>query len=183
MIRRHRRQRAQGLIEFALMAPMFLMIVTMVFDFARAAWIYSSLASVVREGGRQGILAQYGTSNPTDKNITDQMAAWAPQLVISPASCIHGWTAAPTLHKPATANTGWIYIIAGSGSSTVNAPSGGDGGPAPGAGCVATTPAGFGANALEVEVVYNFQPITPFASQFLPTGIDMRVSTTMFTEF
>lgn len=180
---RLRHKRAQGLIEFALMAPMFLLIVTMVFDFARAAWTYSSLASVVREGGRQGILAQYGTSNPTDATILTQMSKWAPQLALSQATCIHGWTTAPVLRKPATANTGWIYVIAGSSTSTVNAPSGGDGGPAPGAGCVSTVAAGYGAQPIEVEVVYNFQPITPFASQFFGSGIAMQVSTTMYTEF
>ena len=185
---RRRRQRAQGLIEFALMAPMFLMIVTMVFDFARAAWVYSSLASVVREGGRQAILAQYGTSNPTDATITSHMLAWAPQLALSvppsPANCIHGWASPPVLRKPPTANTGWIYVIAGSPTSTVNAPSGGEGTlPAPGAGCVSTVSAGYSTTALEVEVVYNFQPITPFASQFFGSGIAMQVSTTMNTEF
>jgi TadE-like protein len=181
VIRRHRRQRAQGLIEFALMAPFFLLIVTMVFDFARAAWIYSSLSGVVREGGRQAILAQYGASNPTDATILSRMTAWAPQLSLSAASCIHGWTASPTIHTPAAGNTGYIYILAGS-LGTANAPSGQTSGSA-GAGCVSHIPAGLGANPLKIEVVYNFQPMTPFASQFMPGGITMTVTSTMYTEF
>ena len=181
MIRRHRRQRAQGLIEFALMAPFFLLIVTSVFDFARAAWIYSSMSGVVREGARQAILAQYGTSNPTDATILSQMSAWAPQLSLSAASCIHGWTASPTIHTPTTSNTGWIYILAGSGG-TANAPSGQASGSA-GAGCVSHIPTTYGTYPLKIEAVYNFQPMTPFASQFMPGGITMTVTSTMNTEF
>jgi hypothetical protein len=138
------------------------------------------LSGVVREGGRQAILAQYGTSNPTDTTILNQMTAWAPQLSLSGASCPHGWTASPAIHTPTTGNTGWIYILAGNGG-TANAPSGQTGSVS--AGCVAHSPAGYGANPLKIEVVYNFQPFTPFASQFMPGGITMTVTSTMYTEF
>lgn len=180
---RHRGRRAQALLEFAFLAPIFFLIITVVFDFARAAWTYSSLSLVAREGGRQAILAQYGTSNPTDLNITDAIQDYAFGLSLSTAGCVHGWSTAPTIHTPTTPNTGYIYILAGSSTpGAPNAPSGQTSGSA-GAGCVSHIPAGYGANPLKVEIVYNFQPITPFASQFMPSGIPMTVTSTMYTEF
>jgi hypothetical protein len=176
------KSRAQGLIEFALLAPVFFIMFTGIVDFARAGWTYSSLAGAIREGGRNAILAPYGTSSSTDATILGQVQALGIGLSLSPAACIHGWSSAPVLHAPTTANTGWVYILAGSGGSA-NAPSGQASGSA-GAGCVSHLPAPYGANPLRIEIVYNFQPVTPFASEFMgASGITMVVTSTMYTEF
>ena len=37
--------------------------------------------------------------------------------------------------------------------------------------------------ALAVTIKYNFKPLTPFGSQFFPTGIVMTVTSTMSTEY
>ena len=51
------------------------------------------------------------------------------------------------------------------------------------AGCNAITAAGLGRYPLKVVIAYNYQPFTPFASQFMPGGITMIASSTMSTEF
>jgi len=80
-----------------------------------------------------------------------------------------------------SANIGLIYVGAGNGNTTSNAPDGqaaSAGGP-----CGSTTPSCARHYALAVTIKYNFKPLTPFGSQFFPTGIVMTVTSTMSTEY
>ncbi|HEV2250123.1 MAG TPA: TadE/TadG family type IV pilus assembly protein [Candidatus Limnocylindria bacterium] len=52
----HRDDRAQALVEFALTLPIFLLLVTGIFDVARAVWQENSLAFAAREGTRYAIV-------------------------------------------------------------------------------------------------------------------------------
>ena len=56
-------ERAQALVEFALVLPIFLLIVTGIFDVARAVWQENSLAFAAREGTRYAIVHGSG-GNP-----------------------------------------------------------------------------------------------------------------------
>jgi len=47
---------AQSLVEFAIMLPLFLLLVTGILDMARAVWQENSLAYAVREGTRYAIV-------------------------------------------------------------------------------------------------------------------------------
>jgi hypothetical protein len=49
-------ERAQALVEFALVLPLFLLIVTGIFDVARAVWQENTLAFAAREGTRYAIV-------------------------------------------------------------------------------------------------------------------------------
>ena len=51
-----RDERAQALVEFALVMPLFLLLVTGIFDVARAVWQENSLAFAAREGTRYAIV-------------------------------------------------------------------------------------------------------------------------------
>jgi Flp pilus assembly protein TadG len=61
---------AQSLIEFALILPMVLLLVTGCLDFGRAFFYYSSLTNAVREGTRKGLVMNLDTydTNPTPVN-------------------------------------------------------------------------------------------------------------------
>ena len=63
----------QSLVEFALILPLFMLIVLGVFDFGRAIYAYSALHNAAREG------ASYGAVHPCDNagitNMDQQMAA------------------------------------------------------------------------------------------------------------
>ena len=183
-MRRPSSKLAQSTIELAMLAPIFFVLLSAVFDFARAAAVYAALSNVAREGGREAIIASYAGSVSNDAQIVGEVQAFAIGVSLSPATCIHGWTAAPAIHMPTTANTGLIYILPGTATAgAANAPAGQASGSA-GAGCVSHIPAGAGTYPLKVEIVYNFVPITPFAAQFMGSGgFNMIVTSTMYTEF
>ena len=53
------RQRGQGLTEFALVIPIFLLLVVALFDLGRAVFAYNTLTNAAREGARTAIVNQY----------------------------------------------------------------------------------------------------------------------------
>jgi Flp pilus assembly protein TadG len=57
--RDHQRERAQALVEFALVLPIFLLILFAIFDFGRAIYAYNAISNAAREGGRTAIINQY----------------------------------------------------------------------------------------------------------------------------
>ena len=48
--------RGQGLVEFAFVLPILLLILIAIFDFGRAVYAYSVVANCAREGARYGII-------------------------------------------------------------------------------------------------------------------------------
>jgi Flp pilus assembly protein TadG len=62
-------QRGQSLVEFALLLPLMLLIITGLFDVARAVWQENTLAYAAREGTRYAIVhgsAGSPAADPTD---------------------------------------------------------------------------------------------------------------------
>jgi Flp pilus assembly protein TadG len=57
--RRRSRAKAQALVEFALVLPVFLLILFVIFDFGRAIYSYNAISNAAREGGRTAIINQY----------------------------------------------------------------------------------------------------------------------------
>jgi len=57
-----RRTRGQALVEFALVIPIFLLIVVALFDLGRAVFAYNTLTNAAREGARIAIVNQYQPS-------------------------------------------------------------------------------------------------------------------------
>ena len=59
---RHRgqphRSRGQGLVEFALVLPIFVLILVALFDLGRAVFAYNTLTNAAREGARHAIVNQ-----------------------------------------------------------------------------------------------------------------------------
>jgi Flp pilus assembly protein TadG len=64
MRRLRRGERGQSVVEFALMLPIFLLLVTGLFDVARAVWQENTLAYAAREGTRYAIV--HGSGAGTD---------------------------------------------------------------------------------------------------------------------
>jgi Flp pilus assembly protein TadG len=64
LIRRDRRHgsRGQGLMEFALVIPIFLLMMIALFDLGRAVFAYNTLTNAAREGARIAIVNQYQPS-------------------------------------------------------------------------------------------------------------------------
>ena len=58
MRRFHRRGRGQALVEFALIAPLFILILLAVFDLGRGVFMYTSITNAAREAARLAIVNQ-----------------------------------------------------------------------------------------------------------------------------
>lgn len=58
MSTRRRRGRGQALAEFALVVPIFLLIMVSIFDLGRAVFAYNTLTNAAREGARMAIVNQ-----------------------------------------------------------------------------------------------------------------------------
>ena len=57
-----RRDRGQALMEFALVIPLFLLLMVALFDLGRAVFAYNTLTNEAREGARLAIVNQDLTS-------------------------------------------------------------------------------------------------------------------------
>ncbi len=181
---RQPKNRAQAMIELALLAPMIFLLLIFVFDLARAAATWAALSEAVREGSRESVTIGQTTA-ATDSAIIGNTQQFGVNLSLSPVTgCVHGYTSGMPTPPPAAGNTGYIYIVAPAAGQP-NAPSGGAGfAETVNAGCNAIDAAGLGRYPLKVVIAYKFQPFTPFASTFMPSGgITMIASSTMSTEF
>ena len=65
MIRRHRSEAGQSLVEFSLSFIVFMMLVLGVVEVGRAVWSYNTLAEVAREGTRYAIVHGGKSSAPS----------------------------------------------------------------------------------------------------------------------
>ena len=61
-LHRDRRGRGQALVEFALVIPIFLLLLVAIFDLGRAVFAYNTLTNAAREGARMAIVNQYKPS-------------------------------------------------------------------------------------------------------------------------
>lgn len=61
-IRRRRSGRGQALVEFALVMPIFILLLVAIFDLGRAVFAYNTLTNAAREGARIAIVNQYQPS-------------------------------------------------------------------------------------------------------------------------
>jgi hypothetical protein len=171
-------QRSQGLTEFALIAPIILLLTFGIIDFGRGLYFYITLQQAANEGARVAVRASYfidpsGSTHqwPTDADVANAVQAHAvTENLANP--CPNG--PIPNNGNPVgsaqlpPSNTGWIFItdaITPGGTGTPNGPRGGLGSlPAPGPGCNTITPA-VGNEAIKVTLWFNFQPLTPLIQQ------------------
>lgn len=56
------KRRGQALVEFALVIPIFLLVLVAIFDLGRAVFAYNTLTNAAREGARTAIVNQYKPS-------------------------------------------------------------------------------------------------------------------------
>jgi Flp pilus assembly protein TadG len=164
------------MVEMALISPFLIMILLMVIDCGRAAYDYATLAAAAREGARAAITT--GNNRPDNSRAIGAAQGNAFGLSLNPGACVND---APPASPTMAANTGLVYVGAGTGNTTSNAPAGQA--PAAAGSCQAVNPSYAGHNALAVTIKFNFQPLTPFGSQFFPGGIVMTVTSTMSTEY
>ena len=187
-------QRSQGLVEFAIIAPILLLLTFGIIDFGRGLYFYITLQQAANEGARVAVRASYfidpnGATHqwPTDADVATAVAVHAvAETLANP--CPNG--PIPNGGNPVgspqlpPANTGWIFItdpsVAGDGNGlnvvgsplvVANGPRGGLGTQtAGGAGCLDIKPA-VGNEPIKVTLWFNFQPLTPLIQQVVGNRI------------
>lgn len=186
-----RGQRSQALTEFAIIAPVILLLTFGIIDFGRALYMYITLQQAANEGARVAVRASYyidpnGGSHtwPYDSDVAAAVQAHAVNMVLG-NPCPNGPIpnggnpqGSPTLPPP---STGWIFItdpspagdgngqnVVGAPPSSYPVPNGPRGGlgttPPGGPTCLGIKPA-VGNEPIKVTLWYNFQPLTPLISQ------------------
>jgi len=170
-----RGQRSQGLTEFALIAPVLLLLTFGIIDFGRGLYMYITLQEAANEGARVAVRASWFTdpnnvnhNYPTDADVQAAVQANAVNMTLG-NPCPNGpipnnGVAQGSASLPAP-GTGWIFITdpSAAGNGSPNAPAG-QAAITPPPGCNSPV-AAFKNEPLKVTLWYNFQPLTPLVTQ------------------
>jgi hypothetical protein len=175
-------QRSQSIVEFALIAPVLLLILFGIVDFGRVIYIYATLNQAVHEGARTAIRAS--ALLPTNNDVETAVKHHAVDVSLA-NPCPNG----PITASVPPANQGWIYITEPDPPSTAEALSptlqdapGGQMWAVSNGSCSATNPAHDHA-ALQVTIRYNFVPFTPLIQQVTANNLIISAAATYQTEY
>jgi hypothetical protein len=157
-MRRLLRQRAgQSMVEFAVLAPIFFLLLLGTIDLGRAVYTYNAISNAAREGARSAV--PFDSPMPTNASV---VAAVQSKLgggfTLKTDPCL----ASPPCATPTTPtdpNTGYIWYSGGIGQST--------GTPHP----------------ITVKITFLFQPWVPVVRDASGNGVTFSAETTMETEY
>ncbi len=151
-----RRTRGQSMVEFAVLAPIFFLLLLGTIDLGRAVYIYNSISDAAREGARAAI--PFDNPLPTTANVltaVNSKLGGGFSLQVDP--CIANATPCPTAPGALQPNTGYIWY-----SSNIGQP---------------------GRRAVTVRITYMFQPWVPVVRDASGNGFPMTSQSTMVTEY
>jgi Flp pilus assembly protein TadG len=172
------------MVEFALVAPVLLLMIFGIIDLGRIMYFYVTLKQATAEGARVAIAAgtPSGSAYPSDADVELAVTNHAISTQLA-NPCNNG----PITSAAPPANTGYIFITEPNPPTTVetsppaNAPGGEPTASASGA-CSAVNPATNNA-ALQVTIKYNFVPMTPLIQSITGNQIILTASSTYRTEY
>jgi hypothetical protein len=184
-----RSQRSQGMTEFAIIAPIILLLTFGIIDFGRGLYFYITLQQAANEGARVAVHASdYVDANGVGCVSPAFVHCWPSNADVQRAIQAHAVTevlANPCPNGPIPnggnpvnsaqlppSNTGWIFITDPSvdGNGIPNAPRGQLPFNPPPAGCNDAVAAN-GNEPLKVTLWFNFQPLTPLIQQVVGNRI------------
>jgi Flp pilus assembly pilin Flp len=152
-----RHSAGQSMVEFAVLAPIFFLLLLGTIDLGRAVYTYNAISNAAREGARSAV--PFDNPLPTNASVIAAVQSKLgggftlntdPCLVSPPC-------ASPT--TPTTPNTGYIWYSGGIGQST-------------------GTP-----HAITVKITFLFQPWVPIVRDASGNGVTFSAETTMETEY
>ena len=177
-----RGQRSQSMVEFAIVAPLLLLLIFVMVDFGRVIYTYITLNQAVNEAVRVAI--RDSPVLPSNRDVESAAKIHAVDVNLA-NPCANGpiTTAAPP------PNQGWIYITEPNPPSAVetlsptlqNAP-GGQRWAVDNGTCSATNPA-FNHAPLQVTIRYHFVPMTPLINQFITNNLVISAAAVYRTEY
>jgi Flp pilus assembly protein TadG len=152
-----RRHGGQSMVEFAVLAPVFFMLLLGTIDLGRAVYIYNTISDAAREGARAGI--PFDTPLPTNAQV---VAAVQSKLgggfsLAVDTACAGQPVSATCPTTPTTPNTGYIWYSSGIG-----------------------TP---GRQPITVKITFLFQPWIPVIRDASGNGVVISTQSTMVTEY
>ena len=178
-----RGERSQAMTEFALVAPVLLLLTFGIIDFGRALYFYSATANAAREASRVAAVPN-GLQLPTQAQVLAAAQAHFPGGTLTAPACPNG----PIPSTQPAAGQGWLFTtepgVAAGGAVEASPPPNAAGGdpPSPATGCSAVNPAA-GRDLLQVTVIYNFVPVTPIVSSVIGNHVLFTLSVQARTEY
>ncbi|MDQ6692190.1 MAG: pilus assembly protein [Candidatus Dormibacteraeota bacterium] len=172
--------------EFALVAPVLLLMFFGIIDFGRVIYIYGTLVQAAQEGARTSVRAS--TPLPTDDDVVNTAKAHASSLRLA-NPCPNGPLPPTTggLAQNPPSGTGWIFITEPNPPTTVesaptyDAPGGETPVPATSS-CSAVNSYISGTYPLQVTIRFNYPFFTPLLEQLAP-NIILQAYATEYTEY
>jgi len=172
--RRRHGQRAQSMVEFALVGPLLLFVAFGAADFGRAYFHQNELTNAAREGARLAILRDHmcntvNGSSSDCKSSSVQNETSVCQAILNEGDLIssNNWHCSEggTLPAASAASAGNAYVEVdlynASSSSTTACDSN--------VGFSASTPRGGGYRSVKVQIDYYYRPMTPLFSGLFPS--------------
>lgn len=163
------------MVEFAILAPILLMMFFLTIDFGRLVYVYSAIAWAAREGGR---MASLEPQKATDCLIYQRVlqAAQGLSLAPDPNSLVNDSNPnapAPPL-QPATPppGQGYIYIFPAVSTTTPQYPNN----------CTGDPRSNSKSFPVAVQIQYTYAPLATWFSDFLP-NITLRTISVVSTEY
>jgi len=149
------RHSGQSMVEFAILAPIFFLLLLGTIDLGRAIYIYNTISDAAREGARAAI--PFDTPLPTNANVIGAVQSkLGGGFSLSTDPCLASPPcASPT--TPTTPNSGYIWYSSGIGT--------------PGRGSVT------------VKISFLFQPWIPVVRDAAGNGLVISAQSTMVTEY
>ena len=149
------RHSGQSMVEFAILAPIFFLLLLGTIDLGRAIYIYNTISDAAREGARAAI--PFDTPLPTNANVISAVQSkLGGGFTLSTDPCLASPPcASPT--TPTTPNSGYIWYSSGIGT--------------PGRGSVT------------VKISFLFQPWVPVVRDAAGNGLVISAESTMVTEY
>ncbi len=144
----------QSMVEFAVMAPIFFVLLFGTIDLGRAVYIYNSISDAAREGARAAV----PFDNPLPGSATviaavDSKLGGGFSLQVDP--CIANQTTCPS--TPTQPNTGYIWYSGNIGQR--------------------------GRQPVTVKITFYFQPWVPVISQVAGDKLMLSAESTMVAEY
>jgi Flp pilus assembly protein TadG len=150
------RHSGQSMVEFAVLAPVFFMLLLGTIDLGRAVYIYNSISDAAREGARAAI--PFDTPLPTNAQVVGAVQSkLGGGFTLTTDPCSGQPVAANCPTAPTTPNTGFIWYSSGIGT--------------PGRGNVT------------VKISFLFQPWIPVIRDASGNGVLISAQSTMETEY
>jgi hypothetical protein len=169
-------------VEFAIVAPVLLLLLFAIVDFGRVIYIYATINQAVNEGARTAI--RDSALLPTNADVETAVKQHAVDVSLA-NPCPNG----PVTSTLPPANQGWLYITEPNPPATVetlspsleNAP-GGQGWANSNGTCSAANPVHDHA-PIQVTIRYNFVPFTPLIQQVMANHIVISAAAIYQTEY